>query len=69
MLRNRSALWWLKNHAFCQASLMNYFIKEICALCKLRSQGMLGPVYPEISSEGLRINKGQKCQEKIIPGV
>lgn len=30
---------------------------------------MLGPVYPEISSEGLRINKGQKCQEKIIPGV
>lgn len=43
---------------------MNYLVKEICALCKLRSQGMLGPVYPEISSEGLGGNIGNKCQEK-----
>lgn len=57
-------LWWLNHSAFCQASLMNYLIKEICALCKLRSQGMLGPVYPEISSEGLGGNIGNKCQEK-----
>ena len=33
--------------------LINYLIKEIGALCKLRSQRMLSPVYPEISSEGL----------------
>ena len=37
----------------CQACLINYLVKEIGALCKLRPQGMLGPVNPEISSEGL----------------
>lgn len=50
---------------WCQASIINYLIKEICTLCKLRSQGMLSPVYPEISSEGLRRNKGQKGQQTI----
>lgn len=44
----------VKKPARCQASIINYLIKEICTLCKLRSQGMLGPVYPEISSEGLK---------------
>lgn len=54
--------------ALSKASLINYLIKEICALCKLRSQRMLGPVDPEISSEGLWINKGQKGQQ-TIPGM
>lgn len=46
-----------RTYALCQASLINYLVKEIGALCKLRPQGMLGPVYPEISSEGLGIDR------------
>lgn len=43
--------------------LINYLVKEIGALCKFRPQGMLGPVYPEISSEGLRTTgEGQRSQ-------
>lgn len=52
--------------ALCQALLINYLVKEIGALCKLRPQGMLGPVYPEISSEGLRTKReGRKGQHTI----
>lgn len=40
-------------YPFCPPSIINYLVKKIGALCKLRPQGMLGPVYPEISSEGL----------------
>lgn len=45
------------NIYLCVMSVINYFIEEIGALCKLWPQGMLGPVYPEISSEGLGIDK------------
>lgn len=68
---NVQAQIWIKvqkKTAGCQASIMNYLIKEICTLCKLRSQGMLSPVYPEISSEGLRRSKGQTGQQ-TIPGM
>lgn len=59
--KHRSVLWKFKqNLRGCQASTINYLIKEIGTLCKLRSEGMLSPVYPEISSEGLRRNKRTK---------
>lgn len=46
--------------------LIKYLIEEIGTLCKLRPQGMLGPVYPEISSEGLRTDKeGQHGQHTL----
>lgn len=46
--------------------LIKYLIEEIGALCKLRPQGMLGPVHPEISSEGLRTDKeGQRGQHTL----
>lgn len=41
----------------CQGCLRNYLVEEIGALCKLRSQGMLSPVNPEISSEGLWVDR------------
>ena len=55
-----------EHSALCQASLINYLVKEIGALCKLRPQGMLGPVYPEISSEGLgRGGEGRRGQHTM----
>lgn len=54
--------------AFCPASLINYLVKEIGALCKLRPQGMLGPVYPEISSEGLSIEGEGRRGQHTDPG-
>lgn len=59
-----------RTYAQCQASLINYLVKEIGALCKLRPQGMLGPVYPEISSEGLGIDgEGRRGQHTIASVV
>lgn len=45
------------NIYLCTVAVINYLIEEIGALCKLRPKGMLGPVYPEISSEGLGIDR------------
>lgn len=37
--------------------LMDYLVEEIGALCKLRPQRVLSPVYPEISGEGLETDR------------
>lgn len=58
-----------RTSALCQASLINYLVKEIGALCKFRPQGMLCPMYPEISCEGLGIDGEGRGGQHTIPSI